>query len=209
MDFLDNVIGVIHVGAHVGQERHLYNSKDLNVLWIEAIKPIFEQLVENIQCYSSKQVALNALITDLEDQPYEFNISSNDGMSSSIFELGAHKEIWPDVYYQSTITLKSVTLPSLLKRYSIDITQYNSLVIDAQGAELLILKGSISILKHFTYVRLEAAEFESYKGSCMLEEIDDFLMKNGFREVHRRAFASHNRLGSYFDVTYASDIKTA
>ena len=42
--FLNNVSGVIHVGANSGQERYEYNLYSLDVIWIEPIPKIFNKL---------------------------------------------------------------------------------------------------------------------------------------------------------------------
>ena len=43
--YLRKLSGVIHVGAHAGQERDLYAKYGLRVLWIEANPEIFARLV--------------------------------------------------------------------------------------------------------------------------------------------------------------------
>ena len=40
--FLREITGLIHVGAHYGQERKIYAKRDLNVLWVEAAPDSFE-----------------------------------------------------------------------------------------------------------------------------------------------------------------------
>jgi len=42
--FLDRVKGVIHVGANTGQERLIYESRQLNVFWVEPIPNVYEIL---------------------------------------------------------------------------------------------------------------------------------------------------------------------
>ena len=91
--------GVIHVGANIGQEREQYYKMDLNVLWVEPIPHIFEQLNENISDIP-KQEAIQALVTDKDGESYDFNIASNNGASSSIFDIKEHADIWPDVKFE-------------------------------------------------------------------------------------------------------------
>ena len=47
--FLDRITGIIHVGANTGQERELYASKGLPVLWVEPIPHVYEKLVSNLR----------------------------------------------------------------------------------------------------------------------------------------------------------------
>lgn len=69
---LNKVKGVIHVGASEGQERDLYNNYGLNVLWIEPIPQIYQKLQNNIKNYS-RQIGLNYLVTDKDNQEYDFH----------------------------------------------------------------------------------------------------------------------------------------
>ena len=79
--------GVIHIGAHYGQEGQRYSNLGVKVLWVEAIPKVYEQLVLNISVFSN-QVAFCALLGDKNDEIIEFNLSSNALASSSIFKFG-------------------------------------------------------------------------------------------------------------------------
>ncbi len=199
--FLTEVSGVVHVGANIGQEREIYNQFGLNVIWIEPIPNVFEQLKNNLKGYNNQQ-AIQALITDVENKTYEFYIANNNGASSSIYELKDHKDIWPDINYTKSISLNSITLTSLFKRESIDASKYQALIMDTQGSELLVLNGSLPILKHFKYVKTEVADFESYKGCCTLSQMRDFMFENGYKESARKIFAISAKGGKYYDIIF-------
>lgn len=181
--FLKGLNGVIHVGANLGQERDLYDKFSLNVLWIEPIPDIFTDLCKNIQTYP-KQKAVNALITDVDGGEYTFNVANNHGESSSIMEFGRHKEIWPDVHYVEKIQLRSRTLDNVLSDVQpAGSDVYDALIIDTQGAEMLVLKGAAKSLAGFKYVKAEAANFESYEGGASSDEIMELMTNAGFRLV--------------------------
>ena len=199
--FLNNVSGVIHVGANSGQERDEYNLYSLDVIWIEPIPKIFNKLQKNIKRYS-KQKAYKYLLTNIDNQDINFKIANNAGQSSSILELNLHKDIWPNVEYISSIKLKSSTLKNVIKYEKIDIKKYQALIMDTQGSELLVLKGGSSLLKNFRYIKTEAADFESYKGCCLINDLSKFLNKLGFKEIKRIKFATRKKGGNYFDVLY-------
>jgi len=74
--------------------------------------------------------------------------------------------------------------------------------MDTQGSELLVLKGGLSLLKNFQYIKTEAADFESYKGCCLINDLSKFLNKLGFKEIKRIKFATRKKGGNYFDVLY-------
>ena len=199
--FLKEVSGVVHVGANVGQERELYSTHGLNVIWIEPIPEVFTQLNTNIRGFKS-QLALQALVTDVDDKEYEFHIANNDGASSSILEFKQHKDIWPSVDYTTTVFLKSITLATLFKKEHIDASKYQSLIMDTQGSELLVLRGSLPVLNNFKFIKTEVPDFESYEGCCQLSDIEDFMIENGYKEFSLNKFASREEGGSYFDVVY-------
>lgn len=199
--FLRGLTGVVHVGANVGQERQLYQHYGLNVLWVEPIPDVFAELQNNIAHYP-KQRACQALVTDVEGQSYQFNIANNKGASSSILAFKAHKDIWPEVGYLTTVTMTSVTLDSLFQQQHLDGSNYQALIMDTQGTELLVLKGGLGLLEHFQYIKTEVPDFEAYAGCCQLAEMEHFMVAQGYEEFSRKSFAARAEGGRYFDVVY-------
>ena len=199
--FLRSARGVVHVGANVGQERELYQRYGLEVLWIEPIPDVFVRLAANIAAFP-RQRALERLVTDRDDAPYEFHIANNDGESSSILDLKEHRDIWPTVHFTKTVTMKSTTLATLLAREKIDVARYDALVMDTQGSELLVLRGAEPVLSHFKFIKTEVPDFEAYAGCAKLEEIERFLLDRGYVELARNHFASRAGGGNYYDVVY-------
>jgi len=196
--FLKHITGLIHIGANTGQERNLYKKHGLNVVWIEPIPEVYKKIKKEYK----KQKAIKALVTDKNNKEYKFNIANNGGASSSILKLEKHKDIWPDVFYEETILLNSVTLERLIEKENIKIKDYQALVLDTQGSELLVLEGSISVLKHFKYIATEVADFESYKDCCTLSDIKKFMKQHNFQENYRSKFAESTKGGSYFDILF-------
>jgi FkbM family methyltransferase len=199
--FLKKATGVIHVGANTGQEIQLYAKYGLPVIWIEPIPEVFETLKTNL-IGIPKQLAIQGLVTDMDNTEYQFHIANNYGASSSILELNLHQDIWPQIKYEKTIKLQSNTLASLLKNNHINIAEYDTLIMDTQGSELLVLKGSVPILQNFTYIKTEVSDFESYKGCCQLKDIESFLINRGYIEFFRHKFIEHPDGGSYYDIVY-------
>ncbi len=163
--FLSRVTGVIHIGAHLAEERDLYDTKGLNVVWVEPNPDLYSKIEENLKG-RPRQKAFCRLLTDSDDKEFPFHITSNDGISSSIFELAGHQKLWPNVTESRTVIMRSVTLQSLIEREKLDVRLYDGLVLDVQGAELLVLRGAAPFLNRFKYIKAEAADFELYKGCC-------------------------------------------
>jgi FkbM family methyltransferase len=199
---LKSARGVIHVGANTGQEREVYDRHGLAVFWVEAIPSVFADLKLNVAGLPRQRCA-NALVTDEDGREFAFHIAGNNGASSSILDLADHRDIWPDVSYVEDIKLVSVTLPTLLRLEGVEATQYDVLMLDTQGSELLVLKGAAPLLHGFQYIRTEAADFESYVGCARREEITDFLAGYGFKEWAVAPFAERrNGGGQYYDILY-------
>lgn len=203
--FLSEVSGIVHVGANLGQEAELYSAHGLNVVWVEPIPEVFTQLIDNIRGFKNQR-AIQALVTDADDKEYEFHIANNNGASSSILQLKQHKDIWPRVHYTATVLLKSTTLASLFLRENIDAGKYQVLIMDTQGSELLVLRGSLPILNNFKFIQTEVPDFESYEGCCQLSDINEFMIEHGYKELFRRKFATRAEGGNYFDVVYKRQI---
>ena len=194
--------GVIHVGANTGQERAHYRQYGLRVLWIEPVPEVFAQLQANLAGMSGQR-ALCALIADQHGREVDFHVASNDGLSSSMLELGRHKELWPEVNYQRTLQLRTTTLDAMLRQGQLDpVESFNGLVMDTQGSELMVLKGATALLRHIDFVKTEAADFESYVGCCQLADLAAFLGEHGFAEYRRHRFANRPGLGAYYDVVF-------
>lgn len=199
--FLNNAHGVIHVGANEGQEREQYAELGLTVLWIEPIPQSFQALQENLRGFP-QQWAVQALVTDRDDVEYDFNVANNGGAASSLLAPKEMYDYWPDMRFDRTIQLRSVTLPSLLEREQVDPGLYDTLILDVQGAELLILEGAGPNLEGFRYVRTEVANYEAYKCCCQLEDIVGFMNRHHYREIARHKFARHSHGRAYFDLVF-------
>lgn len=199
--FFHDIQGLVHIGANGGDERHMYHDLGLNVLWIEADPNVTEILKHNIEGYKNQR-AIQGLITDVDDKEYQFHISNNAGLSSSILDLKDHVYVWNYVKYIGSIPLKSVTLSTLFKRENIDPRMYQGMILDTQGSELLVLEGSKDILHNFKYIRTEVCDFESYKDCYQLRDIESFMSKFGYKEIAREITEVHPVLGKYYEVVY-------
>jgi FkbM family methyltransferase len=193
--------GIIHVGANTGQERYLYGSLGIPVLWVEPIPSVFAVLEANLAGFAGQR-ALQALVADADGESRTLNIASNNGESSSIFDLHLHKDIWPEVDYVERVTMTTVTLPTLLGRHRVAADSFDALVLDTQGSELLILKGAAPILRNFRVIVTEASDFEAYRGGARLADIEAFLRAYGYAVIRRARTVRHRSGGAYFDVVF-------
>lgn len=187
-NLLSNQKGVLHIGAHLGQEAKEYSDKDLNVIWIEASEATFSKLERNI-VHFKKQKALNFLLGD-SNKHVEFYEASNDA-SSSIFRFGKdmpHKHLT----MISTQKLKMQRLDSIFDEKQIE--RYKYWVIDVQGAELLVLKGAGDLLTIPTVIEIEISTREEYLNGAKYSDIDNLLTQYRFRPLWSPGKFSHENI---------------
>jgi len=205
-DFLKDAKGVIHVGANSGQERDIYAGFKLPVVWIEADHKAFTQLGLNISGYANNR-AIHCLISDEDGKEHEFHVSNNDAQSSSVFEFGDHTKIWPEIEYDYSFPTTGTTLKTALLRYSVNAGDYDTLILDVQSAELLVLKGAD--VDKFKFIRCEAVDFELYKGGCRLQDLDEYLMPRGFERVQTWRYPRpETEPGNIFEALYQKKAAT-
>jgi FkbM family methyltransferase len=187
-----DVKGILHVGAHKCEELETYLKYTTidKILWIEAIQSLIDQ---NLKSNPNLKI-INAVVSDKDDQNVEFKIT-NLTNCSSILDLDYHKKIHPHIEVTETINLKTKTLKTLLNQNNLE-NEYNVIILDIQGAELLALKGLSSLLNNFTTIYTEVNEEELYSGCCKLEDLDLYLNSFGFKRKHI------NTLNGYGNALY-------
>jgi FkbM family methyltransferase len=196
--------GIIHIGAHDGSESHLYNHFGIsNCIWIEADPFVFKKLKRNIGKYKN-YIALNYLVCD-KKKKYKFNIASNQGGSSSIFKFKDHIKIDPNIYFIKKIILKSMTIPEIIKKHNISSEKYQSLVLDVQGSELLVLKSYNYLLRNFKYIKLEATNFEVYLNNPTVDQLSRYLLHHNFKEIKRFITFENNKLQKVYEIIYQNN----
>ena len=189
------------MGANTGQEGELYQSFGLDVVWIEPIPEIFGKLQRHVSQFRA-QAAFCYLVTDEDYSDCTLHVANNEGASSSILDFRAHSEMWPDVRYTHSVSVKSITLGTLISRESIDLGRFDALILDTQGSELRILRGAADLLTNFRFIKAEVPDFESYGGCCQISELSAFMLSKNFREYSRIPFMHSSGVGTYFDVIY-------
>jgi FkbM family methyltransferase len=189
--WLKHATGILHVGAHFGDEASLYDSHGFSVIWVEAMPAAFEKLTITLKPFPN-QTAINCLVTDQDGVDYDFWVSSNAGASSSIYAPTGHKEGWPNITFDQKLTLRSKRLDRIVSAENLAERKINAMVIDVQGAELNVLKGSEKLLKHVQFVKAETWDFEAYAGAALEGDVIAFLAKHGFREIRRDSMFIRN-----------------
>lgn len=172
-----NIKGIIHVGAHYGEELNDYIDSGVNnIVLFEPIKDNFSVLIEKTKCFyadiKTHQVALGSSHTKAI-----MYVSDNEKQSSSILKPKVHLTHHPNVYFPD---MEEVEV-KLLDDYKYQNCNY--LHIDVQGYELEVLKGAIETLNYIDYVYCEVNQDELYEGNAYVEQIDEFLSQYNIKRV--------------------------
>ena len=182
--------GVLHIGAHLGQESAKYAEIGTDVLWVEADPETYKLLQHQISVYSNSQKSINALLGEKSHQRVDFYRASNNGQSSSIFKFGEDK--FPNVFTSSTIELVSMRLDDLFSES--ELAHYDHWVIDVQGAELQVLHGAINSLPSCKSLLVEVSRANHYEGGANYEDLCNFLRRFGFKPLWEPQEGFHGNL---------------
>jgi len=192
--FFSEIDTVVHVGAHLGEERLSYLRKNLTVFWIEAASTLFQKLRENIANYP-KQQAIQAVIHANEGSLVDFYLTSRSASSSMLLP----KDTWPtpDLEIVGVEELKTIRLSTLIREGFIKLSRRSMLIIDTQGTELEVLYSASEYLNEFLIIIVEAQNFELYEGQASVEKIEKFLADRNFALEHKEKWATDST-GSKF-----------
>ena len=173
--------GIMHVGAHECEEIHIYE-KHLprnKILWVDA-------LYDKVELCKSRynDLLIECAVVSDKNEIVNWNCSNN-GQSSSIFNLGLHKIFHPDIHYVTSEQREAIPLSNFIGNYDIS---YNFINLDIQGAELKALKGMESYLNDVDYIYTEVNCDYVYEGCALINEIDEYLLQFNLHRVETTWF---------------------
>ena len=172
-----NIKGIIHIGAHFGQEIPDYIDCGIQDM------VMFEPLEENFKVLAEKAKDLNANIVGhqvaLGPEPgkTKMYVSDHNRISSSILKPKVHLTHHPNVKFPETEEVEV----NCLDNY--DCFNYNFINMDVQGYELEVLKGGKKTLEQVDYVYCEVNRDEVYENNAFVEELDEFLADYNMERV--------------------------
>jgi FkbM family methyltransferase len=169
--------GVIHIGAHEGQECSIYLAMNIpEIVLFEANPDVYQRLVEKIQSTGNIK-AVQCAISNYVGE-CKFHVTSMD-QSSSILPLKYHKVVYPNIVETKIITVPCITLDTFFKIRA--PSNFNFINIDIQGAELLAFQGAINLLEnHIDAINTEVNYEEMYEGCVLKTQLDKFLAQFNF-----------------------------
>lgn len=173
--------GVVHVGAHLGQELELYRELGFRrILLVEAHPHLAARLLASVRDDPRVLVASCAICD--HDGSATLRVASYDE-SSSLLPFAEHREVYPDIVEESRLEVPARRLDSLLGALGLPPESFDLLVLDVQGAELLALRGARRALGHLSALVVEVSFRELYRGGALAHEVDDFLAEQGFERI--------------------------
>ena len=189
-EFIKKSKGILHIGAHLGQEGKRYFQYGTKVLWVEAIPTVYEKLKVNIGGFPNQE-AVCALLENEDNVTIDFNLASNSLASSSIFNFGNDLG-FKNRQMQSKISLQMTRLDSIYTAET--IADYEHWVIDVQGAELLVLKGAGNLLANCKSLLVEVSTRQVYDGGALWHELENFLIANELIPLWQPEYESHENV---------------
>jgi len=172
-----NISGVIHIGAHYGEEINSYLNQGVKDI------VLFEPLLENFNVIERNVSNLDANIIGHqvalgnENRNIQMHLASNNLESSSILKPKLH------LIQHGHITFNGTEEVEMKKLDDFNYQTYNFINMDVQGYELEVLKGATETLKFVDYVYCEVNRDEVYEGNAMIEDIDNFLQQYNMKRV--------------------------
>ena len=121
----------------------------------------------------------NLALSNFEGE-MEMNISSNEGLSSSLLNP---KEILNQGFNLGFFQKEKVRVCKLESAIDLQETNNGYLKLDVQGSEMNVLLGAESILSKFKFIEFESALVQLYEGETTHYEISEWLIKRGFKPL--------------------------
>jgi FkbM family methyltransferase len=175
---------LLFIGANDMSEIANYFPKYQNAIFIEALPKIYDVMMEKLKNmnkkYNTNYTGCNRLVSDVEGKTYKFNVFSNQGASSSIYEANPQEWAWADVKQVETILLTSTTIENVIKAYGWEDKKYD-VILDVQGAELDVLKGfGEANFQNVLSLQTEISTKPYYNGGVLFDTLNDYLQSKGF-----------------------------
>lgn len=188
-----NPTGIINVGSHHAEEYEMLKSLGINYfVMIEPCQKAWNVLQEkfgkiNADPTNSTTVSLfNRALADYEGEAEMFTETINGGQSNSLLEPKKHLEQHPSIVFTGKETVRVSRLDDLDLDFAFPRQYLNTLFMDVQGAEMLVLKGAIETLKQIQIIYTEVNRTNVYEGCALVNEIDEFLWDQGFEDLEEK-----------------------
>jgi len=204
-----NIKGIIHVGAHYGEEFQEYLKNNIKIIHgFEPVKKNYKILNKNVKKLKGKiKIYPFALGNENKSEKKIFLSDNNEAQSSSFLKPLLHLDQHPEISFNESEVVKIRRLDNF------KIKNSNFMSIDVQGFELEVLKGAKRTLKEIDYIYCEVNTAETYKKNPLIKDIDYYLKNYNFLRVetffpyHRKFFFLPKKKLSWGDALYIKHFK--
>jgi FkbM family methyltransferase len=168
--------GIIHVGAHHGQEYdHYIQCGFEKIIFIEPQKEVFKILAAKFDGMPGVELYNFACGSKAQEVAAMYCEDVNQGQSSSLLKPDAHLWQHPEIKFNR---MENV---SIFPLDFINTSGCNVLMMDVQGFELEVLKGADNVLKNVDVVYTEVNRISMYEDCAHIGEMDAYLSQYGFQ----------------------------
>ena len=180
------ITGVIHIGAHFGEEFETYENNDIkDLIFFEPVPVTFNKLKEKL---SGKAILVNTALGNTVGKITMNVETANNGQSSSILKPALHLTQYPHIKFDDTVEVDITTLDNFMFEFlssecMFGDCKYNMINIDVQGYELEVFKGAEKTLEIIDYIITEVNRDIVYHQCAFVDELDEYLFKYNFKRV--------------------------
>jgi FkbM family methyltransferase len=174
-----NITGVIHIGGHIGTEYEEYKKIDSieHMVFYEPDPENYKVLKSNV-AHDKRVISINKALGPFSCKADFHRETGNNGQSNSLLEPYKHTHIYPGIVFSDKITVQV----DPLDKYQ-PSSKFNFINMDVQGGELNVLIGASKTLEQIDYIITEVNRDELYKNCALIEDIDYYLSKYGFKRA--------------------------
>jgi FkbM family methyltransferase len=175
---IQNIKGIIQIGANSGQEVGLFKKFTNNIILIE---PIFQLANYLNQTHPDCLVIPCGLGST--NSMMDLYLASNGGESSSVLKSLNHPVYYPDIIFDQSIKIPVRTFESLVDEFNINMNNFNILVSDAQGYDLEAIKGFGSYITNFELIIAEYINSNLYENEASLKDMINYFTPLNFELI--------------------------
>lgn len=163
------------IGAHRFDELALVNRLFPSLRAIYLFEPQAEPLEALYRLASGDpRIKVFPVAVSDADGVASFNVASNAGESSSLLQLGSHRDHFPHVTMQRSIEVPTRRLDSVLAEQGLELP--DAMIVDVQGAEYLVLKSlPADILHRLRLIYTEVSTEAVYESAGLLSQVEALL----------------------------------
>ena len=149
------------------------------ITWVESQEKLCDLIRSRFEGTNQRVICATVWSEDGVKKTFHENVNTQ---SSSLFELGTHKDSFPEMIEIGSREVTTTRIDSILS----ETDQIDFINLDIQGSELEALKGAVRTLTKVQWIYTEVNRKETYKSCPMIQEIDIFLKKQGFSRAATR-----------------------